>query len=374
VICLRRLKLRRAGTLVGCVLLGFLEFGAQGKSQTPGAQVAITVFECTHNAADAPELSIDDISKTVESVRLSPQWVFNAPVWETTISIPSGHYIFHTRTKHCSGESEQLVAVQGLARHLTMTLDERHKEARPRQIQSVRVDEDMYASAVYGVLPSPMVRAEIMSVDSVLGEQTRDPAKIDGTVYEVDHLRAGRYILRISFGEIVVSREVLIPPNIYGSVVRADLTAEDAGRIVALQAAGSGFVPVSNYMKEQVVTFQRGPAVVDGWTNQLIPPSDYNTFTQRLSVPVLYALDVTQRFISSDQDIPATFRNLADWSARVTHGDPEIVINLLPTDVTSWITEGPQKPKNCYIPQWKHYLAIVVNDQTWAVDQVVICP
>lgn len=342
-------------------------------SVLPTAQVTTTVFECAHDASDAPTLRLADLDRLFASVPVNPQWTFETAVWRTTVAVPAGHYILHSRTSHCSGESEQLVAIPGLTRHVTITLDDRQKETRSGQIQSVRVDEDMYASAVYGFLPSSTAKVEIMSASSVLGEQTRQAAKVDGTVYEADHLRPGRDILRVSFGEIVVSREVVIPRDIYGALVRADLTAHDAAEIVKIQGAGSGFTLVNRYVPEKVMMFHRGTAVVDGWTNELIPPSDYNTFTQRLSVPVMRAIDVTRRFLSSDGSIPDSFRSLSDWSVHITNGEPEVVVRLIPTDVYSWTKEN-LKPENCYESRATHYLAVAVNDQTWAIDQVAICP
>lgn len=342
-------------------------------SVLPTARVTTTVFECTHDASEAPTLRLDDLDRLFASVPITPQWTFEAPVWKTTVAVPDGHYILHSYTSRCSGESEQLVAIPGLTRNVTITLDERHKQARPGQIQSVRVDEDMFASAVYGVLPTSTAKVDIMSASSVLGEQTRQTAKVDGTVYEADHLRPGRYILRIAFGEVIVSREAVIPRDVYGALVRADLTAHDAAEIVGLQAAGSGFALVDRPSAEKVMMFHRGTAVVDGWTNQLIPPSDYNTFTQRISDSVMRALDVTRRFLSSDQSIPGSFRSLSDWSAQITNGEPEVVVRLIPRDVDSW-TKDNLKPKNCYSLRSLHYLAVAVNDQTWMIDQVAICP
>lgn len=347
--------------------------GAAEAISSPAASISITVFECVHDAGSPPVLRVTDIDKILASVPVTPQWYFQEPVWKTTISVPSGHYIFHARTKHCTGESEQLVAIPGIVRHLTITLDEKDEQA-PGTIQSVKVDEDMYASAVYGVLPSAIARVELMSLTSPIGEQTRQTAKVDGDVYEFDHLMPGRYVVRIVYGDILVSREVIIPSNVYGAVVRADLTAEEASRIVQVQASGSGFVSVENYAHEQEQRLRLGSAVVDGWTNQLIPPSDYNTRTLRLNVSLVHALDVTRGFLISDRRIPTGFRSLSAWSVQLRNAEPNIIVNLLPTNVASWVREGPEHPLNCYIPELKHYVIVAVNDQTWAIDEVAICP
>ncbi|MFY9738327.1 MAG: hypothetical protein WAK11_04655 [Candidatus Cybelea sp.] len=332
------------------------------------------MFECLHDAKTAPELRIEDIDRTFAPIAVVPQWTFEDPVWQTTLSIPGGHYIFESHTRRCTGESEQLVAIPGQVHHVTMTLDEKH-EASAKAI-TVRVDENMYAAAVYGLLPSLAARVELMSGDSLVGEQTRQTAKVDGAIYEFDHLRSGLYVLRVRYGGIAVSREVVIPPNKYGATARTDLTSEDASQIVQMQAAGSHFVPVDNYMHESITAFQRGPATVDGWTNELISPSDYSIAEQRISVPATRALDTAERFIRSDAHIPKGFRNLSAWSLQVEKSghEHEILVNLFPTNLQAWLRDGPKASQKCYIPRWKHYVGLAVNDQTWSVDETWICP
>jgi hypothetical protein len=118
------------------------------------AQIAVSVFECSHDPADAPELRVYDLDRIFAADSIAPHWSFEKPVWKATVSVPAGHYILHANTKHCAGESEQLVAIVGHTRHVTMTLDER-QEVNGKII--ARIDEDMYASAVYGLLPRPRV-------------------------------------------------------------------------------------------------------------------------------------------------------------------------------------------------------------------------
>lgn len=344
---------------------------AHPPSTAPTATVEVTVFECAHDADSAPTLRFADIARTFASVPVSPQWTFEEPIWKTTVRIPPGHYILSSRTKHCTGESEQLVAMADKIRHVTFTLD---LAANEKQLIA-RVDEDMYASAVYGDLP-PGARVDIMSADSIIGEQTRQAAKVDDSIYEFDHVMAGRYILRLVFGGIAVTREVAIPKDAYGATVRADLTLEDAAQIVKIQAAGSRFVPVPTYTGEPGETFQHGIATVDGWTTQLIPPSDYGTGAQRVSAPVLRALEVARRFLASDARIPPAFRALPDWSAQVSQGGAkdEILVDLFPQDQQSWSRTGPKKPSNCYFAKQNPYIRAAVNDRTWTVDEIVICP
>jgi len=336
----------------------------------PTAQVTATIFECAYDANDAPTLRIADVDRLFAPVPVTPQWSFQEPIWQTTVAVPVGHYIINARTKHCTGESEQLVTIAGQTRHVTVTLNDR---VTPNKL-TARIDEDMYASAVYGFLPSLPSRAEIMAADSTIGEQTRRSATIDGNFYEFDHLKAGRYVVRLVFGDIVVSREVVIPKDIYGATVRADLTARDASEIVRTQAAGTGYVPVENYMHEKVETHRLGPATVDGWTNQFTAPSDYNIRTQRIGTPVLHALEVAQHFLSSDGRVPPAFRTLSAFSIGIGGSDSEIVVNLVAVDLKAWRQNGPKKPENCYLPEWGGNLTVVVNEKTWRVDEVVVCP
>ncbi|HVR48077.1 MAG TPA: hypothetical protein VMT95_15710 [Candidatus Binatia bacterium] len=336
----------------------------------PTAQVTATVYECAHDANDSPTLRIADVDRLFASVPVTPQWSFQEPVWQTTVALPVGHYIIDSRTKHCTGESEQLVAIAGQTRHVTVTLD---YQATPTKFIA-RVDENMYASAVYGVLPSLPSRVEIMAADSIIGEQTRRPATIDGNFYEFDHLRSGRYVVRVVFGDVVASREVVIPKDVYGATVRADLTTGEASEIVRTQAAGTGYFTVKNYMHEKVETHRLGPATVDRWTNELTAPSDYNIRTQRIGTPVLHALEVAQHFLSSDERVPPGFRTLSAFSIGIGGSNSEIFVNLVPVDLNAWRRNGPKRPESCYVPEWDGNLTVVVNEKAWRVDEVVVCP
>jgi hypothetical protein len=337
-------------------------------------QVNVSVFECLHDTSAVPELRIWDIDRIFDADSITPHWTFEDPMWTTTVSLPAGHYILHATTQRCAGESEQLVTILNHARQVTITLDDVH-DVHPKSF-IVRLDENMYASAVYGVLPSPAAQVEIMSADDITGEQTRQSAKIDGSIYEVDHLRPGHYIVRVHFGEVTVSREVSIPQDEYGAVVRADLTPKDASQIVQTQAAGNHFATVGNYMHESITTLRHGSAIVDGWTNELISPADYTLGAQRISAPIARALDVAESFLRSDARIPRGFRTLSAWSLQVEQGGhhQEILINLLPTDQPMWLRDGPKTPEKCYVRDWEHYVRLAINDTTWNVDQVIICP
>ena len=319
-------------------------------------------------------LAYRDIDKIFAADSITSHWSFEKPVWTTTISVPAGHYIFEAHTKHCTGETEQLVAIPGRTRHVTLTLDER-QEANAKRFM-IRLDEDMYASAVYGLLPDIAARAELMSADSLIGEQTRQTGKTDDGIYEFDHLRSGRYVLRITYGDIVASREVVIPPNEYGVTIRADLSPEIATQIVQEQAGGSGFVPLRVYNGPPLQTFRRGNASVDGWvTEPLIRPADYSLETQRISTPVLAALAATGRFLGTDSRIPKQFRSLSEWSVQIQAQGTEVIhVDLFPSDSAAWLKQVPKTQDVCISGIGGGDVILRLDNQTYKVIGAYVCP
>jgi hypothetical protein len=336
------------------------------------AQVAVSVFECTHNAADPPELRIYDLDKIFAADSIEPNWSFEKPVWKATISVPAGHYILHANTKRCAGESEQLVAIVGHTRHVTMTLDEK-QEVNGKII--ARIDEDMDASAVYGLLPSAATRIELMSADSLVGEQTRQTGKVDGSIYEFDHLRSGRYVLRATYGDIFVSREVTVPPNEYGATVRADLSPEDASQIVKEQAAGSNFVPV-NYNGPPLQTYRIGHASVDGWTTEpLIKPSDYSPSAQRISTPALGAVGAMTHFLNTDSRIPQQFRSLSVWTVEIQAQGVEVIrVDLFANDPAAWLKQAPKTQDLCIPGIGAGDVILRLDSETYKIIGAYVCP
>ena len=362
------MNLRKSAVLFGCVFFSILGVNAGGRAETSTARVVVTVFTCVQDATSAPELKIFDINDFA-LVTVAPEWTLEIPAWTTTVSIPAGHYILSAHSPQCSGESEQLVGIPGQSRHVTITLNKKGVVAS--------IDEDMYVGTVYGLLPSTTARIEIMSADSIIGEQTRHSATIDGNIYEVNHLEPGHYILRLVIGAVIATREVDLPRDVHGPIVRADLTLEDLNQLVQQQAVGSGFINVDNYLNERVETFRLGAATVDGWTTDPLPsPSDYDTGAQRISAPAASALEVTQHFLSSDARIPKELRDLSDWSLQIQRGghDHEILVDLFPVDLKDWLRDGPKSHLNCFIAYEKHYVRLAVNDQTWRVDEIRFCP
>lgn len=49
------------------------------------AQIAVSVFECSHDPADAPELRVYDLDRIFAADSIAPHWSFEKPVWKATV-------------------------------------------------------------------------------------------------------------------------------------------------------------------------------------------------------------------------------------------------------------------------------------------------
>lgn len=147
--------------------------------------LGIQVFPCKPDSISPPSLRIADINSAFKRVPVSERWLRIDGTWLASLTVPEGHYVVSSESQHCSGESEQWIAVAGERRNLVITLNES---------KVAMLDENMYTGAVYGFLPTRIARVEIMSADSILGEQTRRAATIDGNIFQVGHLRPGRFV------------------------------------------------------------------------------------------------------------------------------------------------------------------------------------
>ena len=314
-----------------------------------------------------PRLSVTGVAKTFGEVPVSTTWSASNGSWGTTFSVPPGHYIVSSGSPHCTGETEQWVALPGGIRHVVITLN---------KTMVATVDENMYAGAIYGYLPTAAARVEVMRADGIIGEQGRRTAMVDGDTYQIGHLRAGDYVVRVTFGDVVASKAIHVPNDSYGTTVRADLTTADALSLVRQQAEGSGFVPIATYKNEPAETFKLGAASIDGWiTAPLIPPSDYRPDAQRIDSTIAGALQVAQQFLSDDPNIPSTFRTLSKWSVEVLgKNDDDVVLNLTPSDRQEWQKQPPKTPDQCVTFSGAHYVRLAINDRTWKVDEARVCP
>ncbi len=330
-------------------------------------RVEVQVFPCEQGLAVTPTIGVSNLERQFARVAVSPTWSRMKSTWVARFSVPAGYYAVYARSDYCTGASEQWVAIPGELRHIAITLN------KPPHI--IGLDENMFADTVYGRLPTPVSRVEVMRVDSIVGEQGRRVATLDGSSYQLGYLREGPYIVRVTFGNVVVSREVVFPPHAYGFAIEADLTPHDAQVLVQQQESGSGFVDVPNYGHTKASTFRYGRAAVSGWsTDPLLFPSDYNTGTQRLSIAVLRGLESARNFLATDARIPKSFDSLLAWSVGVG-GDPEEVrIDLVPVDMAAWLRDGPKTPQGCLIFASQHSIRLVVNPSNGHVDDVMICP
>lgn len=329
--------------------------------------VAVQVFPCDKALGVAPTLRVDNLEAKFASVSVSPNWSRTESTWVGLFTVPAGHYAVYATSEHCAGESEQWVAIPGEPRHVAITLD------KPPHV--ITLDENMFADAIYGRLPTPASRVEIMRADSIVGEQSRQVALLDGSSYQLGHLSAGSYIVRIAFGNVVVSREVIFPPHAYGFSIEADLTPEDGQLLVEEQESGSGFVDIPTYDHTKASTFQRGRAAADGWsTDPLLSPSDYSVFTQRLSKAVLRGLESAFHFLASDARIPKSFHSLSAWSVGISGNSEEVLVDLVPVDLAAWLRDGPKNPQDCLIFVRRHTIRLLINPSDGHVADTRICP
>ena len=155
------------------------------------------------------------------------------------------------------------MAIPGAQRHLALTINEAN--VRP-------IDGGSFYGIIYGYLPTPTATVEVMRADTLLGEQTRKSVPTDGDTYQIGSLYPGPYVVRIAFGNVVASRDVTIGRTSDTVTVRADLTIDDAARIVQEQADGSHFVHVPNSQSTDAKSFVLGAASVNGWTTKPLPP------------------------------------------------------------------------------------------------------
>lgn len=272
------------------------------------------------------------------------------------------------------------MAIPGEQRHLAITLNKVTNLGNGRTLATL--DENMYAGVIYGYLPAASATVEVMSADSILGEQTRRNARVDGDTYQVGHLRSGDYIIRVVFGSVVAIKKVTVPKKPpYGAAIRADLTTADAASIVRQQSNGSGFVPAGTFKTNQgnsepLTTFRLGSATVDGWTTDpLVPPSDYRPDELRISPAIANAIVAAGGFISKDSNLPAAFRTMDKWSLEVwTYSDDEVQLNFAPADLDSWKSVASQVKDDCSFTFEAPYIRLFVDRRTWNVHALGLCP
>jgi hypothetical protein len=257
---------RRSNAATGAAVLlacSSILSGAAIAAATSTVRANLEVFVCSSDRQDAPVLSMYPAGSGISKLALAPDWSFSDHAWRTTIDVPAGSYVVSARSKQCAGQFANWYAQPGAVRHVAFTLNQ------PSSIANI--DGDRNAGVVYGSLPSQTAQVELLPSDAALREKTRRQVTIDGTSYQETHLAGGRYTLQVSFGSVIVRREITLPSS--HAIVRADFTAADAAEIVRQQASGSGFVEVSGGAGIACRVFRLGNATIDGWTSEAGNPA-----------------------------------------------------------------------------------------------------
>lgn len=137
-----------------CVLmtLSLLVIAPRALASEQTVILALRVFPCAKDSQTEPSLRVSDVARTFASVPINAKWSQKDGLWESTFEVPPGHYIVSSGSEHCTGETEQWIAMPGPLRHLVITMN---------KSKVVAVDEDVYAGAIYGYLPSPIAKVEV---------------------------------------------------------------------------------------------------------------------------------------------------------------------------------------------------------------------
>lgn len=112
----------KACLLVSCMLSCAFTCMARAQADIKLAQITIGVFDCKSNSAP-PRLLVVDIDRKFAGASVSPRWLAGPSSWQTIVSIPAGHYIISAHSDPCESETEQLLALPGMMRHVTLTLN-----------------------------------------------------------------------------------------------------------------------------------------------------------------------------------------------------------------------------------------------------------
>jgi hypothetical protein len=230
--------------------------GATALAADQSISLQVTVFPCEADATVAPSLGVTAITRPPAKVDVAPSWRWTGSVWQADVALPPGRYLIGANSPHCSGEYENWMAIPGAERHLALTINK-------RKIGTIGDT----LGVVYGVLPTSDARVEILRADGLSAEQTRRTAQLDGDTYQVQNVRPGTYVVRVSFGDVLASRTVTVGRTYDGLTVRADLTVTEAASIVRQQANGSRFVRAPND-QNRAVSFQLGAASAGAWTTE----------------------------------------------------------------------------------------------------------
>lgn len=216
----------------------------------------LTVFPCAADAAAAPALSLWSMQRPPQNMNLAPDWQRAGSVWQASLALAPGRYMIGAGSSHCTGGYAQWIALPGAPRHLAFTLNK----------QGARTIGGSFEGLVYGYLPVPVATVDVVPSDDSGAQQTRRSVPTDGDTYQIGFLRPGRYVVRVSFGDVTASHDVTVGRTFDSLTVRADLTTGDGASIVRQEAEGSRFVRAPNAQQTHAVAFELGSASAGGWT------------------------------------------------------------------------------------------------------------
>ncbi len=254
------MKLLSIGTALALAALG-----ASAVASGQSVPLQLTVFPCAADSAAPPSLSAWDWRRAPSvKIQPAPSWQRIGAIWQGSLTLAPGRYMLYADSPHCSGSYVHWVGIPGEQRHLTLTIN---------KLKSGTLVDGLHYGLIYGYLPAPSATVEVMRADSLAGEQTRRPVPTDGDTYQIANLTPGQYVVRVTFGGVVTSRDVTLGRTSDTFTVRADLTPADAARMVDQQAAGSRFVYVKNDQDVRMTRLVLGAASANGWTTEPLPPT-----------------------------------------------------------------------------------------------------
>lgn len=249
--------------LSAAIAFALASAAAGAAASNPAVPIALTVFPCATDAGAPPNLTATKMQRPPSRVQVTPAWQRSGAVWNASIALDAGRYWVKVDSQHCSGQLVHWMAIPGATRHLTLVIN---------KLKSWTLDEDWAPGIIYGYLPAPGSTVEVMRADNLAGETWRT-VSTDGDSYQTGYLRAGPYVVRITFGDVVVSRAVTLGHTFETMTVRADLTTADASRIVQQQASGSRWVHAVSANHVRITSLQLGAASANGWTTAQLAPA-----------------------------------------------------------------------------------------------------
>lgn len=295
-----------------------------------------------------------------------PRWTRRNGAFVATVVIPEGHYLLHARYRShkCTAEALQFVALSGHQRHLLVTF---------AKGDVFTIDQNMFAGAIYGTLPSEDAAVEVMLPNSPVADETRRAGLVDGRFFEVDGLHNGPYLLHLRIGHQNLTRIVYFSSARYGHSERVDLRLATLEAVVAASAAKSRFVE-----RGGITRYETPSIALDGW--QLAPtpfPADYVSGQLRISRDVAAAFEAAQRWLaSSANEIYPDYAKLSAWHTTVS-GSETVMMVALQANTAAWPLprDRRQKPAvTCALPENRHSVRLTLDRTSWSVLEAFRCP